>query len=93
MEPEVDWGTLTTVEQFDAAQSKQQGRSWAGLRDLYCGKFKSLKGSYSDYYEDVVKAILGGGPLVITPKHARDGLRIIELGRESADQGKTLPMD
>ena len=45
------------------------------------------------YYEDVVKAIRGEAPVVIKPEHARDGLRIIELGRESADQGKTLLLD
>ena len=87
--PEI-YGELTTIKQFHKDQKKITA---LGGNEMYNGKFPSLKGSYADYYEDVVKAIRGEAPVVITPQHARDGLRIIELGRESADQGKTLLMD
>jgi predicted dehydrogenase len=92
IEPPSTHGTLTTLKQFHPDQTKQIAASWVN-QDVYEGKFPSLKGDYSDYYEDVVKAIRGKGPVVIKPELARDGLRIVELGRESADLGKTLRMD
>jgi predicted dehydrogenase len=92
IEPSSTYGTLTTLKQFHPNQTKQVAHSWVN-QDVYEGKFPSLKGDYSDYYQDVVKAIRGEGPVVIKAELARDGLRIIELGRESADLGKTLKMD
>jgi len=88
--PEIH-GILTSNKQFHKDQVKVTG--WTGDKEMYHGKFPSLKGSYIDYYEDVVKAIRGEAPVAIKPELARDGLRVIELGRESADLGKTLPMD
>jgi predicted dehydrogenase len=88
-----DWsiyGDLTTTERFHDDQKKITA---LGGSEVYNGKFPSLRGSYADYYEDVVKAIRKEGPVVITPEHARDGLRIIELGRQSADEGRSLSMD
>ena len=84
-------GMLTTHKQFHPDQKRVTG--WTGDKEMYHGKFPSLQGSYMDYYEDVVKAIRGEAEVVIKPELARDGLRIIELGRESADSGKTLRMD
>lgn len=95
VEPECDWGTLTTAEPFEDDSSLQQTkatcRSWVN-QEVYTGKFPSLRGSYAEYYDDVVRAIRGEAPLVITAEHARDGLRVIELGRQSADEGRTLRM-
>ena len=42
------------------------------------------------YYEDLVKTIRGEKELVAKPETARDGLRIIEIARESAEKGCTL---
>lgn len=93
IEPENTHGTLTTTEKFHDAQEKVTALSWV-KQEVWEGKFPSLKGDYSDYYEDVVKAVRAGGKgTVITAQHARDGLRIIELGRESADQRRTVKMD
>ena len=40
--------------------TKEQKKITAlGGNEMYNGKFPSLKGSYADYYEDVVKAIRG----------------------------------
>lgn len=92
VEPESDWGTLTTVDQFHDKQLQQVCRSWVN-QDVYSGVFPSLRGSYADYYDDVVKAIRGEAAVVITAEHARDGLRVIELARQSADEGRTLVME
>jgi predicted dehydrogenase len=89
-EPSEIWGALTTEKQFNDGQSKVTGHSG---NELYHGKFPSKDGSYIDYYEDVVKAIRKEGPVVIRPESARDGLRIVELGRQSADEGRTVKMD
>lgn len=84
------YGELTTVKHFHKEQNKITA---LGGNEMFNGKFPSMPGSYVDYYEDVVKAIFGEADVVIKPEHARDGLRIIELGRQSADEGRTLPMD
>jgi predicted dehydrogenase len=90
-EPENTYGTLTTTTPFHPGQKKVTALSWV-KQDVYEGKFPSLKGDYSDYYADVVNAVRGG-ETVVTAQHARDGLRIIELGRQSADEGRTCKMD
>jgi len=47
----------------------------------------SLKGAYTMYYTDLVKAIRGESELVIKPQQSRDAGRISELARKSADEG------
>lgn len=81
-ESEDRYGLLTTKKKFDGCQKEEGGR--------WVGKFPSLKGDYVGYYEDLVGAIRGK-ELVVKPETARDGLRIIEIARESADKGCTLP--
>jgi hypothetical protein len=76
---------LTTKEKFDGCQKEEGGR--------LVGKFPSLKGDYVGYYEDLVGAIKGKKELVVKPETARDGLRIIEIARKSADKGCTLPFN
>jgi predicted dehydrogenase len=80
-EPEDTFGLLTTKKQFHQAQ-KEVGGKWIGT-------FPSLKGDYVGFYKDLVKAIRGG-EVAIKPEQSRDGIRIIELARQSADEGKTL---
>lgn len=82
-ESEDTYGLLTTKKKFDGCQKEEGGR--------WVGKFPSLKGDYVGYYEDLVGAIRGKKELVVKPETARDGLRIIEIARESADKGCTLP--
>lgn len=85
VEPEATYGLLTTKKKFDESQTLDEGSGrWAG-------KFPSLKGDYTDFYTDLVKAIRGEGELIVTPEHARNGIRVIEIARESAEKGCTLP--
>lgn len=58
---------------------------------IFSGKVTSQPGSYMDYYRDVVSAIRGEKELVVKPEQVRDGIRIIELARESAQKGVTVP--
>jgi predicted dehydrogenase len=84
-EPEETNGLLTTKEKFHESQVLKNGK--------WVGNFPSFKGDYEGYYKDVVKAIRGEGELVIKPEQSRGGIRIIELARESADKGRTLPFE
>jgi predicted dehydrogenase len=83
VEPEDMYGELTTKTQVLDSQV-QVGNLWSG-------KVKSHVGDYGRYYADVVKALRGTGPLVVDPAMSADGIRIIELARESAYKGVTLP--
>jgi len=42
------------------------------------------------YYVDVVKAIKGEAKVYCKPEQSRDGIKIIELARESAKKGVTV---
>jgi predicted dehydrogenase len=53
--------------------------------------YPSLPGSYRAYYENVVDAIRGREKIMVDPQTARDGLRVIELARESHEKGRTVP--
>ena len=50
-------------------------------------------GCYTAYYEGVADAILMGQPVPVDPADARNGLRIIEIARQSAREGRRLPLD
>lgn len=87
VEPETTYGLLTTKKRIDESQAldKTSGK-WAG-------KFPSLKGSYAEFYTDLVKAINGEGELAVLPEQSRDGIRLIEIARESAEKGCSLPFN
>lgn len=87
-EDEDRWGVLNTKVQVDPGQTVVK-ELWGG--DVWTGKIKSERGSGADYYRDLALALRGRGPLVIDPQQSRDGLRVMELARESMDTGKTLP--
>ncbi len=56
----------------------------------YTGKYPSLPGWYRGYYENVSAAIRGREEVLVKAETARDGLRIIELARESHEKGCTV---
>lgn len=86
VEEERIWGTLTTTTEFDPKSQQFDEQS-----KKYIGKYPSLKGWYRGYYENVSAAILGREEVFVKPETARDGLRIIELARESHEKGCTVP--
>ena len=49
-------------------------------------------GNYLAFYETVVSALLYGGPTPVDPADALDGLRIIDLARESCRSGRRLEL-
>jgi len=52
----------------------------------------SERGDYRRFYEGVVAAITTGAPPPVIPSHAILGLRIIELARRSAGEGRRLTL-
>lgn len=83
IEPENYHGELFTKTQADKSQS-QMGALWGG-------RYASAQGSYVDYYKDVVAAIKGEKEVLVKPEESRMGIRIIELAKESAEKGVTMP--
>lgn len=86
-EAEQIWGTLTTTTQFDREHQSLD----EDVQGLYIGKHPSLPGWYRGYYENLVDAVRGQAEVLVKPETARDGLRIIELARQSHEQGVTVP--
>ena len=67
-EPQEDWGVLTTMEN-DVVTKRS---------------VPSATSDYRDYYANVRDAILGRARLAVTPEHALDVMRILEMAQESS---------
>ena len=67
-EPQEDWGVLTTMEN-DVVTKRS---------------VPSATSDYRDYYANVRDAILGRATLAVTPEHALDVMRILEMAQESS---------
>ncbi|SPO02200.1 related to dehydrogenases and related proteins [Cephalotrichum gorgonifer] len=78
------WGDLSTTRQIDPSQTFDDASK------LYVGKYPSLDGWCRGYYENVVDAIRGKAEVTVKPETARDGLKILELARESHNTGRTV---
>jgi predicted dehydrogenase len=73
-EPEEDWGILATVENDVVTK-----RSVA-----------SANSDYRDYYANVRDAMLGRAELAVTPEHALDVMRVLEMAQESSKTRCTI---
>jgi scyllo-inositol 2-dehydrogenase (NADP+) len=73
-EPEEDWGVLTTVEN-DVITKRS---------------VPSASSDYRDYYANARDAILGRAMLAVTPEHALNVMRILEMAQESSRTHCTL---
>jgi scyllo-inositol 2-dehydrogenase (NADP+) len=67
-EPEKDWGVVTTI-QNDVITKRS---------------VPSATADYRDYYANVRDAILGRATLAVSPEHALDVMRILEMAQESS---------
>ncbi|MDP9337892.1 MAG: oxidoreductase [Acidobacteriota bacterium] len=74
-EPEEDWGVLTTAENDVVVQRR----------------VPSAKCDYRDYYANVRDAMLGKTELAVSPEHALNVMRILEIARESSTKRCTIP--
>lgn len=78
------FGTLESKKQFAENQEFDQGTG------RYIGRYQSRPGSYRDYYSDLVAAIRGNAELKVKAEESMNGIRVIELARESAGKGVTM---
>ena len=85
MESKAFKGTLTTYEEFDGKIQK-----FDESIKKYTGRYPSIQGKWMGLYENVADAILGRAELAVEAVQSRDVLRIIELARESHNEGKTV---
>lgn len=83
--PEDEYGTLTTYTEFDPGHQKFDPSS-----KKYSGKFPTLNGFNQGYYESLADTIRRKAPLQVDPQTSRDGIRLMELARESHDTGRTV---
>ena len=88
IEPERYHGTLYTKKELDSKLRKEGDEQHPA--SIFSGKITSQPGSYMDYYRDLVAAIRGKREVVVNPEDSRNGIRIIELARESAEKGVTV---
>jgi predicted dehydrogenase len=74
-EPQEDWGVLTTME-----------------NDMVIKRsVPSATSDYRDYYANLRDAILGCATLAVTPEHALDVMRVLEMAQESSRTRCTIP--
>ena len=74
VEPESIWGTINTTTN--------------GLHIR--GVVESERGNYCDYYQNIYEVIRGKASLIVTPRQARDVIRVIELAVQSHQKRKTI---
>jgi scyllo-inositol 2-dehydrogenase (NADP+) len=67
-EPEEDWGVLTTIENDNVTKRS----------------VPSASSDYRDYYANVRDTILGRATLAVTPEHALDVMRVLQMAQESS---------
>ncbi|KAF3118204.1 hypothetical protein TWF569_003697 [Orbilia oligospora] len=77
------WGKLCTKTQVNEFQTLDSRTK------RYIGNVPSMTGSYMKYYSDLAKAILAGEEPFVKAHQSRDGIRVIELARQSAQEGRT----
>ena len=73
-EPEENWGVLTLNDGTNVTERRMA----------------SAKGDYRDFYANVRDAILGKAALAVTPQHALNVMRALEISRESSERGCTI---
>jgi predicted dehydrogenase len=77
------------------AWGEEPESDWGTLR-LADGSEKRIRtepGDYRDYYANVRDAILGVAPIAVPGVDAWKTARIIELARQSSEEGRSLPID
>lgn len=77
VEAESQWGTLSTTI--------------GGLSVV--GRVQTLPGDYRGYYQNVSEAIHGLADLAVKPEQAKLAIRLIELGRQSSREQRTVQVE
>jgi predicted dehydrogenase len=79
---EPGWG-VEAREQWGTLDTEVDGLHLAG-------RIETLPGRYQDLYRNVLDAIAGRAALAVKPEEAALTIRIVELARQSHDEGRTV---
>ncbi|KAM0330767.1 hypothetical protein ACHAQA_003721 [Verticillium albo-atrum] len=78
-------GVLTTYDEFDSSVQTFDPKT-----KKYTGRYPTITGRWVGVYENVANAINGKAELEVKAQQSRDAIRVIELARESHEQGVTV---
>ncbi|KAH6715168.1 hypothetical protein BKA61DRAFT_734435 [Leptodontidium sp. MPI-SDFR-AT-0119] len=81
------YGELTTTTMYDESFQREDR---SGRQPRYVGNLPTIPGKWKGYYEDLAQALLNGSEFQVTAEGARDGIRLFELARESAETGRVV---
>lgn len=85
-EPHHLHGLLTTKkEPFDRSHQTHEPDV-----DMWVGRYPTIPGHWLGYYESLRDAIRGEAEIAVKPEQSRDGIRLIELIRESSVKGQIV---
>ena len=84
-------GIMPDASGFGSDDPSRYGRLTDG--DGRLETISTETGRYTAFYEAVADAILLAQPVPVDPAEARTGLRIIERARQSAREGRRLPLN
>ena len=91
----IQGGAVIGSQTGSLAWGEEPETDWGTLK-LADGSEKRIRtepGDYRDYYANVRDAILGVAPIAVTGTDAWKTARIIELARQSSEEGRTLAVD
>jgi scyllo-inositol 2-dehydrogenase (NADP+) len=84
-------GILPTSPLWGTEERRFWGKLNTETNELhYEGQIETLAGSYSDYYDNIYKAIRESHALEVTPEQAYLTIKIIELAYQSNAERKTI---
>ncbi|EEY19524.1 oxidoreductase domain-containing protein [Verticillium alfalfae VaMs.102] len=78
-------GVLTTYDEFDSSVQTLDPKT-----KKYTGRYPTVTGRWIGIYENVADAINGKAELEVKAQQSRDAIRVIELARESHENGVTV---
>jgi predicted dehydrogenase len=96
------WGMDPQEDQLKAGMrfgaegfGEEPESAWGELRlaDGAARRIPTARGDYRDFYANVRDALLGKAELAVKPEEAWRTTRLIELARESSEQGRRLKVD
>ena len=80
------YGLLTTKnEPFDRAHQTHESEL-----NLWVGRYPTIPGRWLGFYENLRDAVRGKAEIAVKPEESRDGIRLIELVRESSLKGEIV---
>jgi len=86
VEPDRLHGLLTTTAALD-----DKIQAYEPVSKKYIGRYPTIPGRWRGFYENLVDAVRRKGELAVKPEQSRDGIRVVELARDSNERGRTIP--